>query len=113
MGVGEATVKRANVVQNKGSPELVEAMTAGTMTVNGAYNALNTGNDPPKTDVDYSPWTDKNWPSCIPRNLVDVKLSKKHLSLIDQVKRHFKNRREQRILVTVLEETWSWMKRQS
>ena len=57
------------------------------------------------TDTEY-------WPPCIPRNSPDAKMNKDQLRVIDQIERHFTKRREQRILVTMLEEWWwSWMDR--
>ena len=62
-------------------------------------NQLQSEND---ADERYS------WP-CIPSEIKEIKLNNHQQKTIEEIQRYFKDRRSQRILITMLQELWPWL----
>jgi hypothetical protein len=127
MGVSWVSTSRARIIQRHAPPNIIAAVEAGKLSLNAAYfnvvkrmpleqqaslgpsDFRKASVRPPRANVKANANGELHWPSCIPQNLKDAKLTKHQLATIKSIERHFKNRREQRILITILEEYWEWL----
>jgi hypothetical protein len=99
---GDIGLRNAARVAHSASKEIQAGWTAEDVknVARGIRNGMTSGTK--ENDEKYQ------WP-CIPRDLKEIRLNQEQHKVIKLLFRHFKDRRSQRILVTMQQEAWQWM----